>query len=130
MIFVEGIEKKGLNRDQVVVPTAEADFFPIIKLDGPVHFRVKASEFILSSFFLTVRQDPVKTFLPVDQVHGGLIDGHRIRGGQDSDIRNDRRIAVTVTIAGRRNLSQEVDACDPCLLCLSRTARVYSTIFF
>jgi len=49
----------------------------------------------------------------VDQVHAGLVQGHRVPGGQDADVPHDGQVVVAVAVAGRGHLGDEADEHGP-----------------
>ena len=58
----------------------------------------QALEFIRADFTIAGKKRVRKSWLFVDQILVRLINGHRISGGQEADIGNDRRIAPLLII--------------------------------
>jgi len=70
---------------------------------------IYAPDFVLAGSHVGLGRDSGKARLLVHQIEGSLIDGNGVLGRDYSDIPDDGRIVVPVTIAVRGDVVDKVD---------------------
>jgi hypothetical protein len=98
----------GLYPHQLVRPRPEPDFLPMFQLDLPVNVRIDPAKLVSTRLEAALQGGRPVSGCLVDEIGAGLIERHRVGGGADADVVYDRGIGITVTVAGRRDLGDEI----------------------
>ena len=94
---------KCSDLDQLVLPRTDADLLAVLQTAVPVRIRVDALEVVMlvDMARLPIGGRATQGRLGVDGVHTGHIQGHRVEGGEHSNIWKDRNVIFTMAVAVR-----------------------------
>ena len=94
---------------QFIISRAKSDLFSIIQDVIRLNVGIETFELVLSVIMIALQPTPVVPHLVVHQVEAGSVNGYRIAGCQDPDVRNDIRTAEAIAVTKGCNVHQYVD---------------------
>ena len=102
----------SMNRLQRIRAASKANFLRMLQCFPPAHVRIAVHEMISIIVEVRIRKMISQLGIPnrlclQTQIHTGLVQCNRIKGRQHADIRKNRRIVFSVTIAVRRNIRDQ-----------------------